>query len=167
MARKVVLYAAAVGVVVWAAAGLAAAARPGGPGPAPAGHSPIAGTILGAVWDAQSVPVPDALVRLRNLTTTRIEATTRAGGTGRFAFQHVEGGDYVLELVSDGGRVVAVGQTFSVAPGETVATFLRLGARVPWFSGFFNNAAASAVASAASLGLTAVSTTGQPASPTR
>jgi hypothetical protein len=119
------------------------------------------------VWDAQSQPIADAQVRLRNLTTGKVEATARAGQSGQFTFQNVEGGNYVLELLNDEGRVIAVGQTFSVAPVETVATFVRLGARLPWFSGFFNNAAASAVSTAAGLGLTAVGVTGQPVSPTQ
>lgn len=167
MDSKGVFYAAVVTLVVCTAAGSAAPARPAKAGPAPAVRSTTAGTILGTVWDAQNRPVPDAQVRLRNLTTGRVEATTRASQAGQFTFQSVEGGNYVLELVNDAGRVIAVGQTFSVAPGETVATFVRLGARLPWFSGFFNNAAASAVSTAAGLGLTAVSTTGQSASPTQ
>ncbi len=167
MTRKGVLFAAAATLVVSAAVGHVAAARPDRVRPALAGRSSAAGTILGTVWDAQNHAVPDAVVRLRNLTTGRIEATTRASQAGQFTFQNVEGGNYVLELVDDQGRVIAIGQTFSVAPGETVATFVRLGARVPWFAGFFNNAAASAVSSAAGLGLTAVSATGQPASPTQ
>ncbi len=165
MAKKGVLCAAAVTLIVCAAAGTAAPVRPDRVGPVLAGRSSTAGTILGTVWDAQNRPVPDAQLRLRNLTTGKVEATTRGSSAGQFTFQNVEGGNYVLEVLNDEGRVVAIGQTFSVAPGETVATFVRLGARLPWFAGFFNNAAASAVSTAAGLGLTAVSATGQPASP--
>jgi hypothetical protein len=43
-----------------------------------------------------------------------------------------------------------------VAAGETVATFVRLAARSPWFSGFFGNAASGLAAIAASTGVTAV-----------
>ena len=53
---------------------------------------------------------------------------------------------------------------FGVGADETVATFIRLGTRVPWYSGFFTNAAAAALAAAASLGVTAVGDGGQPAS---
>jgi hypothetical protein len=60
--------------------------------------------------------------------------------------------------------VRGVGQMFSIAHGETVATFIRLGAQVPWYHGFFTNAAAAALASAASLGVTAVGQGTQPAS---
>lgn len=167
MAGRVVPYAAAVTLLFCTAAGSAAPPRPVKAGIGSAARSGTAGTILGTVWDAQSQPIADAQVRLRNLTTGKVEATARAGQSGQFTFQNVEGGNYVLELLNDEGRVVAVGQTFSVAPVETVATFVRLGARLPWFSGFFNNAAASAVSTAAGLGLTAVGVTGQPVSPTQ
>ena len=43
-----------------------------------------------------------------------------------------------------------------MAAGETVATFVRLAARSPWFSGFFGNAASGLAAVAASTGVTAV-----------
>jgi hypothetical protein len=43
-----------------------------------------------------------------------------------------------------------------VAPGETVATFVRLGSKAPWFNGFFSNAAAAVASSAAAAGITAV-----------
>lgn len=127
----------------------------------------VAGTILGTVWDAQSQPVPDARVRLRNLTSGRIQAITRANSAGQFKFSNVERGDYLLELVNDEARVIAVSQTFTVAPGETVATFVRMGARLPWFLEFFSNAATSVVSTAASIGVTAVAPMGQPVSGTK
>lgn len=167
MARRGVLYVLSVTFVVCTAAGSAAPPPPAKAGVGLAARSNTAGTILGTVWDARNQPIPDAQVRLRNLTSGKVEATARANQAGQFTFQNVEGGNYVLELFNDEGRVIAVGQTFSVAPGETVATFVRLGARLPWFSGFFNNAAASAVSTAAGLGLTAVGVTGQPVSPTQ
>jgi hypothetical protein len=167
MARRGGLYAAVVTLVVCSVLGIASSAPPAKTGPMRAGTSSAAGTILGTVWDAQNQPVPDAQVHLRNLTTGKIEATTGASQVGQFTFQTVEGGNYVLELVNEGGRVIAVGQMFSVAPGETVATFIRLGAKLPWFAGFFNNAAASAVSTAAGIGVTAVDATGQPVSPAR
>ena len=44
----------------------------------------------------------------------------------------------------------------SIAPGETVATFVRLGTKVPWFPGFFGNAASAVASTAASQGITAI-----------
>jgi hypothetical protein len=128
---------------------------------------PNGGTILGSVWNEKNEGVPNALVRLRNLGTGRLEATVRADAKGQFSFEGLEGGSYVLEYVNDQGKVLALGHNFTVLPGETIATFIRVGARLPWFANFFGNAAASAVSSAASLGVTAVAPPGQPTTPER
>lgn len=113
-------------------------------------------SILGAAWHADSSPIPHARLRLRNALTGRIEAATVANENGQFAFAGVESGTYVIELVSETGKVLTLGHTFTVAPGETVATFVRLGTRVPWYQGFFSNAAAAASSTAASTGVTAI-----------
>ena len=52
-----------------------------------------------------------------------------------------------------------------VEDGLAVRTSVRLRARPPWFSGFFGNAAAAAIAAASSVGITAVGSNGLPASP--
>jgi hypothetical protein len=164
------------GALVFAAA--AASAAPSGPqapvGPAAASsatrvitvRAPLAGatgaaavratSIRGAAWNADNSPIPNARLRLRDVGTGRIVATTVANDIGQFKFDNIEGGGYVIELVSESGKILTVGHTFIVAPGETVATFVRLGTKVPWFDGFFANAASAVAASAASLGVTAL-----------
>jgi hypothetical protein len=112
--------------------------------------------IMGSAWEADNTPIPLARLRLRNVVTGKIHAHTVADAAGQFAFHGVEVGSYVVELVSEGGRILTVGHTFTVAPGETVATFVRLGTRIPWFQGFFGNAASAVAATAASAGVTAV-----------
>jgi hypothetical protein len=113
-------------------------------------------SIHGTAWRADNTPVSQALLRLRNVVTGKLQDTTVADDEGLFVFTPVPEGAYVIELVTPNGTIVMVGQTFSVAAGETVATFLRLGPKVPWFTGFFNNAAAAVAASAASTGITAL-----------
>lgn len=113
-------------------------------------------SIMGAAWHADNTPIPYARLRLRNAVTGRVHAHTIANELGQFAFQSIETGSYIVELVTESGKVLTVGQTFSVAPGETVATFVRLGTRVPWFNGFFANAAAAVSTTAAAAGVTAV-----------
>jgi hypothetical protein len=148
----------------WAFAG----APPSPPPPvSPIGHAARSTSILGSAWNADNSPIPSARLRLRNAITGRIEATTIADAAGQFTFSNIEGGTYIVELVNDGGRVLTVGHAFMVAPGETVATFVRLGARVPWFAGFFQNAAAAATSSAASLGVTALAPVAPPVSAKR
>lgn len=113
-------------------------------------------TILGAAWHADDSPIPYARLRLRHVLTGRIAATAVADETGRFSYTGVESGTYVIELVSERGKLLALGHRFTIAPGETVVTFVRLGTRVPWFDGFFSNAAAAASSIAALAGVTAI-----------
>jgi hypothetical protein len=117
-------------------------------------------SILGAAWHTDNQPVPRANLRLRNVLTGRVEATTVANDLGQFVFTEVESGTYTIELVTSSGKVLTIGHRFTVAPGETVATFVRLGTKVPWFNGFFGNAASAVSSSAASTGITAVAPEG-------
>lgn len=123
-----------------------------------------AGAVAGTVRNGHDAPVAGGRLRLRDVASGRIVMTGRADQDGNFRFSGVPSGAYLVELVNEDGSMLAVGQTFAVAPAETVTTFIRLGARAPWYSGFFSNAALSAVSSAAGLGITAVGSGLQPAS---
>jgi hypothetical protein len=125
------------------------------------------GTITGTAWRADDAPASHARLRLRNVGTGRVVLATQADAAGRYTFAAVPPGTYVVELVDDDERLLGVSQVFGLSPGETIATFIRLGTRVPWYSGFFTNAAAAAVATAASIGVTALGEGGQPASARR
>ena len=123
--------------------------------------------IQGTAWNADHTPIPEARLRLRNAASGRIVAESVANGTGQFTFTNIEEGAYIVELVSESGKVLAVGDAFTIAAGETVATFVRLSAHVPWFAGFFENAAAAATAAAAGLGVTALAPVAPPVSAKR
>ena len=112
--------------------------------------------IMGTAWKADNTPIPQAKVRLRDVGSGKIRDATIANGAGQFTFGDIEPGLYAVELISDNGRVLAVGHTLAVGAGETIATFVRLGTKVPWFEGFFVNGAAAVAAAAASTGVTAV-----------
>ena len=131
----------------------------GAPAPARATAS-----IQGHAWTAQNTAIPHARLRLRDTTAGRIIAVTQANENGQFVFGSIEPGTYAVEMVNASGAVVAVGHLFSIASGETVATFVRLSAPASWFSGFFANAAAAVASSAASQGITALAPLGRPAS---
>ena len=88
-------------------------------------------TVFGYVWNANNDPIAFANVRLRNVTTGQVDANVVAADNGEFTFENLEGGTYVIEYVDSNGKVLAVSHVFSVSPGETVATFVRLSAHVP------------------------------------
>jgi hypothetical protein len=149
-------------------------AAPGAPRPAGAGGSRIAGaslgsrgatTVVGAAWNSDNTPIKGANLRLRNVVTGKVEAVTKGDEAGQFTFEHVEGGNYVVELVTDSGRVETVGDVFSIAPGETVATFVRLAPKIPWTTAVFNNTAGNVAAVAATEGIAAIRPTGSCQSP--
>jgi hypothetical protein len=113
-------------------------------------------SVLGVAWRVDNTPIAAAHVQLRNLVSGKVDARAVANEAGEFTFSHIEGGTYAVELLGENGRIVTVGHAFVIAPGETVATFVRLGTRIPWYAGFFNNAAAAVASSAASQGITAI-----------
>jgi hypothetical protein len=123
------------------------------------------GTVVGVAWRADNAPLPQAHIRLRNVANGHTIESTVADDNGQFVFHNVPPSPYVVELTSEDGRVLAVGQLFTVEAAQTVSTFVRLSARTPWFTGFFHNAAAAAIAAASSLGITAIGSSGMPASP--
>jgi hypothetical protein len=153
-----------VGVI--AVATLAAAPPPARPSRVGATTAANGGTsVLGVAWKVDNTPLAGASVRLRNLTTGKVEAKAVADATGQFTFAPIEGGTYVVELLGTNGKVVTVGHAFVIGQGETVATFVRLGTKVPWFTGFFQNAASAVASTAAAQGITAIAPVQQCVSP--
>jgi len=123
------------------------------------------GIIRGVVWNSDNSPVPNAKVRLRDIETGRLVSTAEASETGQFVFESVARSSYLVELVSDQGKVIAVGPTFRIEPGETVSTVVRLPSRRSWYAGMFSNAAAGVIAAASTAGLIGMGTDARPISP--
>lgn len=141
----------AIGLALGAAGSRARAAEP-------------SASIVGTAWKADNAVLAGARVRLRSAVTGKIDGAAVADEQGRFRFDRTPPGTYIVELVDESGRVLAVGHVLSAADGETVATFVRLSTHVPWYDGFFANAAAAAIATAASEGITALAPVGRPVS---
>lgn len=120
--------------------------------------------VLGTAWAADNSPIKQANLRLRNVLTGKVQATTIGNDAGQFAFENVPGGSYVVELLNNGGHVEVIGHVFTIATGETVATFVRTGTKVPWVVGFFNNTLSAVASTAASQGVTAIAPLARPAS---
>ncbi len=126
-----------------------------------------AATVLGNVWGADGRPVSNLALRLRDIVSGQVESTTSSSEGGEFRFENVSGSTYVVECLDERGTVIAAGVRFSVAPGETIATFVRLGSQNRGTAGFFRSIAASVVSAAAGVGVTAIGTPGRPISPNR
>lgn len=130
-------------------------------------------SVMGYLWAGEGTPVSNATVQLRNIVTGQIEQVSTTLQNGAFAFNGVEGGTYAIEYVSEsGGNLVAIGQAFSVAPGETVATFVRLGSELVGTltnaaSTLASNAAQAVISTAASAGIAGSVAPEQAASPLR
>ena len=139
-----------------------AAQTPAGP-PSAVAPAP-SGSVIGTAWKGDTTPYPQARIRLRNVETGRAVARTVSDGDGRFRFERVDPGAFVVELASNEDKVLAIGDLFSVSAGGQATTLVRLSSKAPWVAGFFGNAAAAAIAAASTLGVTAVGSNGSPAS---
>jgi hypothetical protein len=127
--------------------------------------NPAYTTVTGIAWDANNNPIAGARTRLRNVATTRIVAAAAANAAGKFTFDSIEAGSYVVELVDAKGKVLGVGPMFNALPGQSLATFVRLAGHARGGAALFGNTAAAIVASAAGLGITTVTATGRDISP--
>jgi len=160
LSRAMVVGAAMLLVVMSRGVGTAQTA----PRPQPAGAPATTGLVIGTAWKGDTLPYPQARIRLRNVETGRAVARTVSDADGRFLFERVDPGAYVVELVSTEDKVLAVGDLFGVAAGGQATTLVRLSSKAPWFGSFFGNAAAAAISAASTLGVTAVGSNGSPAS---
>jgi hypothetical protein len=143
---------------------VATAQAPPSAQPSPAAITAGLGVVMGTAWKGDTQPYPQPRIRLRNIATGRTVARTIGDGQGRFQFERVEPNAYVVELVSGDDRVLAVGDLFGVPPGGQATTVVRLSSKTPWVAGFFANAAASAISAASAIGVTAIGSSGTPAS---
>ena len=140
-----------------------AQAPPSQPSPAATTTTGL-GVVIGTAWKGDTQPYPQPRIRLRNIATGRTVARTIGDAQGRFQFERVEPNAYVVELVSGDDKVLAVGDLFGVPPGGQASTVVRLSSKTPWVAGFFGNAAASAISAASAIGVTAIGSSGTPAS---
>jgi hypothetical protein len=131
-----------------------------GAGAAAGATSARSTSVVGYLWTANNSAITDATVQLRNTVTGQVELFTQTNAIGEFTFNNVAGGSYVIEYATDqASRILALGHPFTVAPGETVATFVRMSNALPiLIPDLAGNVAASAVQAAASAGVTSVVT---------
>ena len=115
-----------------------------------------ANAILGQTLDAQDRPLPDVVVRLRNLRGNGVLQTTRSDAEGRFAFHRVEPGVYVSEMILPDEWVGAVSEAVTIGSNETRGMLLRLISNRRSFAWWGGTATSIALAAASNLGVLAV-----------
>jgi hypothetical protein len=82
-------------------------------------------SVVFTVFDRRDRPIGMATVRIRNAASGQIQAFTETSAIGQGTFQNIPPGRYVLELMKGKETVVAVGQPFSIAEGDTIASFVK------------------------------------------
>lgn len=89
------------------------------------------GRVVGFAYTANNSAIVDARVQLRNTVSGQIAGAVVSNAAGEFVFDRVPPGSYVIEMVNPSGGVMALGHPFTVAAGETVATFVRMANILP------------------------------------
>ena len=73
-------------------------------------------------------PMPNTTVRLRNVDNGTIAATGKTNGQGQFSFTGLPAGNYVVEIVSDDGKLLGTSTRIALVAGAMVATGVSVGA---------------------------------------
>ena len=95
----------------------------------------------------------------------KTQTTSKAG---LFAFERMDPGSYIVELLGDDQAVVATSEILHINAGEAVSAVVKLPFRVPPFGGLLGHSVPSAVAiasAAAASGVLAAGITGECISP--
>jgi hypothetical protein len=123
--------------------------------------------IRGTAIDTDEVPLPAQSVRLRNLDTSAIEQVSVTDRLGIFSFVAVPETPYIVEIVDQPGRVVAVGEVWIAQSGEVVGGVVVVPAAIPAYSNAFKSTAGAVLSALGGTGLTALAPGTPPLSPER
>jgi hypothetical protein len=116
----------------------------------------IRSLINGTAVDSNQAPLPNAIIRLRNLNVNEIEQVVTANQAGEFSFVARPSVPYVLEIADQAGRVLAVGDVIVANVGEVAGVVISLPSKLPALAGVFADTAGSVMSAATGTGLTVV-----------
>jgi hypothetical protein len=128
----------------------------------------VVAMIQGNALNSDSSPLPDSLVRLRDVRYGRIAGSQATDKAGVFSFGRIDPGAYVVELIGQDLKVVAASEFLSVNGGDVVSAIVKLPFRPPPFGGVFGHTvqqALTVMAAAAASGVLATNVGGVDASP--
>lgn len=83
-------------------------------------------TIRGSATTANNGSLPNSIIRLRDARFGRIVNTTLTDRSGGFAFQGLDPGNYIVELVGTNQAPIAATQILNANAGETITAVVRL-----------------------------------------
>jgi hypothetical protein len=119
-------------------------------------------SIQGNALSATNQPLADTQVRLRDARLGRIVALERTDKSGLFVFRSLDPGSYIIELLGEGGQVLAASDILNVESGQTVTAVVKLPFRTSALEGLFGPSTASAltvIAAGAAAGVLSVQAT--------
>ena len=85
--------------------------------------------IVGTVIDIRQVPVTYVKVQLRDLDSGALIGETETNANGEYAFEVLNPGNFVVEMVSVDGYVIALSNAGALARYETLQTVIQLPGR--------------------------------------
>ena len=126
------------------------------------------GSLTGLARTSAGQPLADHSVRVRDVRTGDVVATTRTGANGAFVVTALDPGSYVVEIVDAAGRIVGVSTIAAVAEGRTATLAVTAVGTHP-VGGRLGAIAWTSIVVASALGVTGlvVALTGDEASPSQ
>ena len=126
------------------------------------------GALTGVARTSAGQPLADHSVRVRDVRTGDVVATSRTGANGAFVVAALDPGSYVVEIVDAAGRIVGVSTITAVAEGRTATLSVTAVGTHP-VGGRIGAVAITAIVVASGLGLTGLimALTGDEASPSQ
>ena len=126
-----------------------------------------AGTLTGIARTTAGQPLAGHSVRVRDVRTGDVVATSRTGANGDFLVAALDPGSYVVEIVDVAGRIIGVSTIATVAEGRTATLAVTVAAT--HLVGGLGAIAITSIIVASGLGITGLvmALTGDEASPSQ
>jgi hypothetical protein len=124
--------------------------------------------IQGNALNSTDGPLPNSVVRLRDVRLGHIVDSQVTDRSGLFEFRSVDPGSYVVELMGDDQTILAASQLLNINAGEALSAVVKLPFRVPPFAGLLGHSApqaATVISAAAAAGVLATQVTVDAVSP--
>jgi hypothetical protein len=84
---------------------------------AAAQDAPQTGSVTGQVRMTDSQPLTTGTVRMRQLESGDVVASTNSGRSGEFSFSGLTPGNYVIDVIDANGKVVGMSAPLALSPG--------------------------------------------------